>query len=373
MTAKCFPTARPAGIVTKLNKKAVIAMSGGVDSTAAAYLAQKQGYDCIGVTMKLFDNEDIGISRNRTCCSAEDAEDARSAAYKLGMPFYVLNFKGDFEDKVIKRFVSAYENGATPNPCIDCNRYLKFGALYSRARTLGCDAVVTGHYARIEKRGGRYLLKKASDKSKDQSYVLYSLTQEQLAHTLFPCGEFVKEEIRRMARELGFYNADKPDSQDICFVPDGDYASFIENYTGKKYPCGAFADREGNVLGRHCGIIRYTVGQRRGLGVYSDKPLYVCGIDSASDTVILGGADELMRRELEAEDFNWIAFERPSEKFRAKAKIRYSRMEQWADIFVKPSGGVRIVFDEPQRAITKGQSVVLYDGDIVIGGGVIVR
>ena len=255
--------------------KVLIAMSGGVDSSAAAFLMKEQGCECIGATMKLFHNEDIGVSRTKTCCSLEDVEDARLVALRLGIPYYVFNFSDDFKGQVIDRFISSYERGATPNPCIDCNRYLKFERLYKRARILGCDAIVTGHYARIEQENGRWLLKKSLDESKDQSYVLYSLTQEQLAHTRMPLGAMHKSETRRIAEEQGFYNADKPDSQDICFVPDGDYAGFIARYTGHDCPAGDFVDESGHVLGQHKGIVHYTVGQRKGLGIAADAPLYV--------------------------------------------------------------------------------------------------
>lgn len=304
-------------------------MSGGVDSSVAAYLMKQRGFDCIGVTMKLFSNEEIGCSRAKTCCSLEDVEDARSVAYRLGIPYYVFNFTEDFGRQVIDRFVAAYENGATPNPCIDCNRYLKFERLYRRAAELGCDRVATGHYARIEKQGDRYLLKKASDESKDQSYVLYAMTQEQLAHTAFPCGALSKTQTRQIAEEQGFLNAEKPDSQDICFVPDGDYAAFIRRYTGKSYPDGPFVTTRGEIIGRHRGIIHYTVGQRKGLGISSDRPLYVQSIDAAKNTVVLGENRELFGTELNAVNFNWIAFETPPDILRAKAKIRYRHREQW--------------------------------------------
>ena len=261
--------------------KVLIAMSGGVDSSVAAFLMKEQGCECIGATMKLFHNEDIGVSRTKTCCSLEDVEDARLVALHLGIPYYVFNFSDDFKGQVIDRFISSYERGATPNPCIDCNRYLKFERLYERARILGCDAIVTGHYARIEQENGRWLLKKSLNESKDQSYVLYSLTQDQLAHTRLPLGAMHKSETRRIAEEQGFYNADKPDSQDICFVPDGDYAGFIARYTGRDCPAGDFVDESGRVLGRHKGIVHYTVGQRKGLGIAADAPLYVKRIDAA--------------------------------------------------------------------------------------------
>ena len=347
-------------------------MSGGVDSSVAAYLMKQRGFDCIGVTMKLFSNEEIGCSRAKTCCSLEDVEDARSVAYRLGIPYYVFNFTEDFGRQVIDRFVAAYENGATPNPCIDCNRYLKFERLYRRAAELGCDRVATGHYARIEKQGDRYLLKKASDESKDQSYVLYAMTQEQLAHTAFPCGALNKTQTRQIAEEQGFLNAEKPDSQDICFVPDGDYAAFIRRYTGKSYPDGPFVTTRGEIIGRHRGIIHYTVGQRKGLGISSDRPLYVQSIDAAKNTVVLGENRELFGTELNAVNFNWIAFETPPDILRAKAKIRYRHREQWATVEVTGKNKVHLVFDAPQRAVTRGQAVVLYDGDTVLGGGEII-
>lgn len=351
--------------------KVLIAMSGGVDSSVAAFLMKEQGCQCIGATMKLFHNEDIGVKRTKTCCSLEDVEDARSVAFCLGIPYYVFNFSDDFKGQVIDRFIAAYERGATPNPCIDCNRYLKFERLYERARILGCDAIVTGHYARIEQENGRWLLKKSLDESKDQSYVLYSLTQEQLAHTRLPLGAMHKSETRRIAEEQGFYNADKPDSQDICFVPDGDYAGFIARFTGHDCPAGDFVDEEGHVLGRHKGIVHYTVGQRKGLGIAADAPLYVKQIDAASNRVVLSGNESLFSRELTANDFNWIAYDVPPRELRASARVRYHQREQAATVTVLGDGRVHLVFDEPQRAITPGQAIVLYDGDTVLGGGTI--
>ncbi len=351
--------------------KVLIAMSGGVDSSVAAFLMKEQGCDCIGATMKLFHNEDIGVKATKTCCSLEDVEDARSVAFRLGIPYYVFNFSDDFKGQVIDRFIAAYEHGATPNPCIDCNRYLKFERLYKRARILGCNAIVTGHYARIVFENGRWLLKKALDEGKDQSYVLYSLTQEQLAHTRLPLGELHKSETRRIAEEQGFYNADKPDSQDICFVPDGDYARFIARYTGHDCPAGDFVDEDGRVLGRHKGIVHYTVGQRKGLGIAADAPLYVKRIDAAENRVVLSGNDALFSRELTANDFNWIACDIPPRELRAAARVRYHQREQAATVTVLEDGRVHLVFDEPQRAVTPGQAVVLYDGDTVLGGGTI--
>ena len=351
--------------------KVLIAMSGGVDSSVAAFLMKEQGCQCIGATMQLFHNEDIGVKRTKTCCSLEDVEDARSVAFHLGIPYYVFNFSDDFKGQVIDRFIAAYERGATPNPCIDCNRYLKFERLYERARILGCDAIVTGHYARIEQENGRWLLKKSLDESKDQSYVLYSLTQEQLAHTRLPLGAMNKSETRRIAEEQGFYNADKPDSQDICFGPNGDYAGFIARFTGHDCSAGDFVDEEGHVLGRHKGIVHYTVGQRKGLGIAADAPLYVKQIDAASNRVVLSGNESLFSRELTANDFNWIAYDVPPRELRASARVRYHQREQAATVTVLGDGRVHLVFDEPQRAITPGQAVVLYDGDTVLGGGTI--
>jgi len=351
--------------------KALIAMSGGVDSSVAAYITKENGYDCIGCTMKLYNNEDAGISKGHTCCSLDDVEDARSVAYRLGMPYYVFNFSDDFKEKIICKFIESYESGRTPNPCIDCNRYMKFDKLYERAKTLGCEYVVTGHYARIEKAGGKFLLKKAVDASKDQSYVLYSMTQDQLAHTLFPLGGLCKSETRDIADKCGFVNAQKPDSQDICFVPDGDYAKIIELHSGKKYEQGNFIDKDGNVIGTHRGIIHYTIGQRKGLGISASEPLYVCGIDTEKNTVTLGQNGDLFSTALTVGDFNWIAGEAPSEQFKASAKIRYRQKEQPATVYPLDDGSVRIVFDEPQRAITPGQAAVIYEGDTVLGGGTI--
>jgi tRNA-specific 2-thiouridylase len=349
--------------------KVLIAMSGGVDSSVAAKLMAEEGYSCIGCTMKLYENEDAGVERTRTCCSLDDVEDARSVAYRLGMPFYVFNFKQDFKEKVIARFIKSYEAGITPNPCIDCNHYMKFDRLLERARVLGCDYIVTGHYARIEKTQDGYVLKKAVDESKDQSYVLYNMTQEQLAHTMFPLGGMPKTQTRALAEESGFVNAAKPDSQDICFVPDGDYARIIEQHTGKASEPGDFVDKDGNRLGTHKGIIHYTIGQRKGLGLSFPQPHYVCDICAADNTVVLGLHEELMRTEADVKEFNWISGKLPQGQVRCKAKIRYHQKEEWATVTPTGADTVHIVFDEAQRAITPGQAVVLYDGDIVLGGG----
>ncbi|WP_294835300.1 tRNA 2-thiouridine(34) synthase MnmA [uncultured Eubacterium sp.] len=350
-------------------KKAIVAMSGGVDSSVAALFMKEQGYECIGATMKLYDNEDIGIDREKTCCSLDDIEDARAVAYKLGMPYYVFNFKDEFEHKVIDKFISTYEAGGTPNPCIDCNRYLKFEKLMKRMEELQYDCVVTGHYADIEYVNGRYMLKKGKDLSKDQSYVLYSLTQYQLEHTVFPLGKYSKDEIREVAEKNGFINAKKRDSQDICFVPDGDYSKFIEQYKGKTYPSGDFVDKQGNVLGKHNGLIRYTIGQRKGLNIALGHPVYVISKDIESNTVVLGSNDDLNKKSLVARDFNWIA-QKPDEKISCCAKTRYNMREVPCVAYCNDDK-VIVEFDEPVRAITPGQAVVLYDGDYVLGGGTI--
>lgn len=353
--------------------KALIAMSGGVDSSVAALLTKQKKYECIGCTMKLYENADALVSKEKTCCSLDDVEDARSVANRLQMPYYVFNFKDEFKAKVIHKFVSCYEQGITPNPCIDCNHYLKFDKLYERARVLGCDYIVTGHYARIEKIGDQFYLKKAVDSNKDQSYVLYHLTAEQLAHVQFPLGELTKPEVREIARANGFVNADKHESQDICFVPNGDYAQVIEHYTGKSYPSGNFVDKAGNILGQHRGIIHYTVGQRKGLSISADRRLYVCDICPENNTVCLCDQEDLLQSEAHVIDFNWINGLPQTSSFHCNVKIRYNQKEQPATVEVSGKDTVKIIFDDPQRAVTPGQAAVLYQGDIVLGGGIITK
>lgn len=355
-------------------KTALIAMSGGVDSSVAAFLMKQEGFNCTGATMKLFDNEDIGVSREHSCCSLDDIEDARSVAYRLGMPYYVFNFKAAFEEKVIKKFVEAYENGATPNPCIDCNKYLKFDALYGRAKQLHFDFIATGHYACAEydENSGRYLLKKGLDLSKDQSYVLYNLNQAQLSKALFPLGKYKKDEIREIAQQQGFVNFNKKDSQDICFVQNESYADFIERYRNIKYPPGDFVLQNGTVLGRHNGIINYTIGQRRGLGISASSPLYVIGKNIAENKIILGSSEQLLKKRVTAEEINLISAEKIEKPIRAKAKIRYNMPEQSGTLFQTDDDTIVFEFDKPQRAAAAGQALVVYDGDIVIGGGGIV-
>ncbi|MCR4643350.1 MAG: tRNA 2-thiouridine(34) synthase MnmA [Lachnospiraceae bacterium] len=352
--------------------KAMIAMSGGVDSSVAAYLMKEKGYECAGVNMHLYSLDEEMQEGCRSCCTLRDADDALRVALSMGMPFEVKNYQEEFRETVMERFVSTYRNGATPNPCIDCNRYMKFEKLLDYALSRGYDTIATGHYARIEKEGDRYLLKKAVNPEKDQSYVLFRLTQEQLAHTVFPLGALKKEEVRRIAEEQGFGNAQKKESQDICFVPDGDYARFIEEYCKEKWPEGDFTDREGKVLGRHKGIIRYTIGQRKGLGLPAEEPWYVTGIDVKENRVILSHGEGLFTDTVYAEDINLISVPRIEGEMRVTARIRYRQKEQPATLVQEGEDRLKVVFDEPQRAVTKGQSLVIYQGDTVLGGGAII-
>ena len=355
-------------------KKALIAMSGGVDSSVAALIMKEKGYDCIGITMKLYDSETGQACRSRTCCTLEDVEDARQVASALSIPYYVLNFQDDFQKKVILPFVETYENGGTPNPCIRCNRFMKHEKLYKKAEELGCDYIVTGHYARIryDEEKQRYLLLKAKDEKKDQSYVLYFLNQEQLKHSIFPLGEFeTKEEVRAIAEKNGFFNADKPDSQDICFVTSGSYGDFLEKFRGKPYPKGYFVDEEGHKLGKHKGIIRYTIGQRKGLGLALKEPMYVAGKNLEKNQIILTKGPALYSEALEAEDFNWISMDPPKEEYPVTVKTRYNAKAVPAFVSVKEENHVFLRFEKPERAIAAGQAVVLYDGEIVVGGGTI--
>ena len=352
--------------------RALIAMSGGVDSSVAAQRMLEADYACMGVMMRLYHNEDIGLPVMGTCCSERDIADAEAVAARLGIPFRAVNFTADFRRDVIDRFVRTYEQGGTPNPCIDCNRYLKFDALLQYAAAQGCVVVATGHYARTEQRAdGRWLLKKAADPAKDQSYVLYTLTQEQLEHVRFPMGALRKPEARAIAESLGLPNARKHDSQDICFVPDGDYAAFLERERGEAYPAGDFIAPDGTVLGRHRGAVRYTIGQRRGLGLPAERRLYVLGKDMARNTVTVGREDALFQNEVTVGDLNWIAFDRLDAPLRCKAKLRYRMTEQPCTLSPIDADRVRVTFDEPQRAPTPGQAAVFYDGELVLGGGTI--
>ena len=339
--------------------KALIGMSGGVDSSVAVYLAKEAGLDCIGGTMLLHDS------------TPEAALDAEAVAKRMGIPFHVFDLSDRFREAVMDSFVAAYEQGLTPNPCVVCNRYLKFGAFLDIAREMGCDYVVTGHYARIEEENGRFLLKKAADEPKDQTYFLYTLTQAQLKHSLFPLGGLTKAEARAIAEAQGFVTAKKRDSQDICFVPDGDYMAFMARHAVKTYEPGDFLDLQGRVVGRHRGAVGYTLGQRKGLGLAMGAPVYVCGKDMAANTVTVGPNEALFHNALRANDWNWIAIERLTEPLRVTAKARSRMREEPATVYPEEGGFAQVVFDAPQRAITPGQAVVLYDGDTVIGGGTI--
>lgn len=342
-----------------MTQHAMIAMSGGVDSSVAAWLTQQAGFSCVGATMRLLETE------------SGDTSDARAVAQRLGMDFHELNMTQQFRQAVMEDFVRCYEAGLTPNPCVVCNRKLKFGALLEAAWELGCDYIVTGHYARIAEENGRFLLKKAADATKDQSYFLYALTQEQMRHIRFPLGELTKEEARKIAEEQGFLNARKKDSQDICFIPDGDYFAFLKQFTGKDYAAGDFLDSCGKVVGTHCGAVAYTRGQRKGLGLAMGHPVYVLGKDMAKNTVTVGENEELFSTSLLSDDWNFFPFDTLTAPLRCHAKARSRMIEQPATVYPEENGICRVVFDEPQRALTTGQAVVLYDGDTVLGGGTI--
>ena len=346
--------------------KIAVGMSGGVDSSAAAARLIEQGFDVTGLTLKLC----TGI-----CAPTSDAEDAADICRQLGIPHCTADFSDKFKEYVISPFINEYLNGCTPNPCIVCNRHIKFGAMLQFAlKTLSCDKIATGHYAQIKKDSGRFLLCRAADTSKDQTYVLYSLTQSQLSQLELPLGALTKEQIREKARSLSLKVADRPDSQDICFVPDGDYAAFIERMSEKVSPCGNFIDESGNVLGKHFGIIRYTVGQRKGLGIALGAPAYVISKDSASNTVTLSTDESrLFYKRVEVKDVNLIAADSLSDGTAVTAKLRYKHKDQPARIFSTGENRIILEFSSPQRAPAPGQAAVFYDGDIVVGGGTIVK
>ena len=355
-------------------KTVMLGMSGGVDSSVAAAVLKEQGYEVVGVTLQIW--QDMDEDRKQTeggCCSLSAVSDARRVADKLGINYYVLNFKDIFHEKVIDYFNTEYLKGRTPNPCIACNRFVKFEAMLNKAVSMGMDYVATGHYARIGYNGntGRYQLEKSVTAAKDQTYALYTLTQEQLARTLFPIGEYVKDKVRQIARELELPVANKPDSQEICFVEDNDYGRYINENTDTEVKPGWFIDREGKKLGMHKGIIHYTVGQRKGLGISFGKPMFVVALNPENNTVVLGDETEVFSSGLTASDINFISIPFLRDEMKVTAKIRYSAREASAMISPLQEGRVRVIFDEPQRAIIPGQSVVFYDGSIVVGGGVI--
>lgn len=349
-------------------------MSGGVDSSVTAALLLQQGFEVIGVTMKVIPNlEQQNQCGESACCSLDAVEDARAVANKLGIPHYVLNFQDLFKEKVIDYFIDEYLHGKTPNPCLACNKFIKFSALLDKAKALGASYIATGHYAKIEfdEKLERYVIRKSLAVAKDQTYVLYNFTQEQLKHTLMPLGYFTKEQVREIASKLELSVASKPESQEICFIPDNNYGKFIEENIDYKVSSGNFVDTKGNILGKHKGIIHYTIGQRKGLGIAFGKPMFVVGIDVKNNNVILGENDEVFSDKLIAHSVNFIAFEELRDSIRVNAKIRYSAKE--APAIVTPIGDskIKVEFEHPQRAITPGQAVVFYDGDIVVGGAII--
>ena len=353
--------------------RVVVGMSGGVDSSVAAYLLKEQGYEVIGVTMQIWQKEDAcSIEENGGCCGLSAVEDARRVASSIGIPYYVMNFRREFRESVIDYFMSEYLSGRTPNPCIACNRYVKWEALLSRSMAIGADYIATGHYARIDRLdNGRYAIRRSAALSKDQTYALYNLTQDQLAHTLMPVGAYTKEEIRAVAEKAGLLVADKPDSQDICFVPDGDYAAFIRENTEQEIPAGNFVTPSGEILGRHKGIIHYTVGQRKGLGLALGYPAFVLEIRPRTNEVVIGTYEESLTQTVKADKVNFMSVEDLTEPKRVFAKIRYYHNGAWCTVEKTGEDEVTCRFEEPQRAVTPGQALVLYEGEHVLGGGTI--
>ncbi|NEZ75230.1 tRNA 2-thiouridine(34) synthase MnmA [Clostridium botulinum] len=354
-----------------MKKKVLVGMSGGVDSSVAAYLLKEQGYEVIGVTMQIWQDDEEFIEKEGGCCSLSAVADARRVANKIGIPFYVMNFKDAFKRNVIDYFVDEYMEGRTPNPCIACNKFIKFSSFLDKAMAMGIDYVATGHYAIIEKHNDRYIIKKSEDDKKDQTYALYNLTQFQLERTLMPCGQYKKSKIREIAKEIGLRVHNKKDSEEICFIPDNDHGRYIKNRFPNKVREGNFVDKQGNILGTHKGIVYYTIGQRKGLGIAFGKPMYVVDINPFRNEVVLGDLEDLLNTELIAKNTNYIPFDTLKEPMEVEAKIRYSQTPSKAIITPIEDDRVRVNFHEKQRAITKGQSVVFYKDDLLIGGGII--
>ncbi|APH13462.1 tRNA (5-methylaminomethyl-2-thiouridylate)-methyltransferase [Clostridium sporogenes] len=354
-----------------MKKKVLVGMSGGVDSSVAAYLLKEQGYEVIGVTMQIWQDDEEFTEKEGGCCSLSAVADARRVANKIGIPFYVMNFKDAFKRNVIDYFVDEYMEGRTPNPCIACNKFIKFSSFLDKAMAMGIDYVATGHYAIIEKQKDRYIIRKSEDDKKDQTYALYNLTQFQLERTLMPCGQYKKSQIREIAKDIGLRVYNKKDSEEICFIPDNDHGRYIKNRFPNKVREGNFVDKQGNVLGKHKGIVYYTIGQRKGLGIAFGKPMYVVDINPFKNEVVLGSIEDLLNTELVAKDINYIPFDTLKEPMEVEAKIRYSQIPSKAIITPIDDGRVRVNFHEKQRAITKGQSVVFYKDDLLIGGGII--